>query len=478
MIGYINNILIFKKSISHAICWFGIKYSLKQFIKIFNNQKGVIYMGIIDSIKEAMRMGAEVGDRFDKFNVRSVARGASEQTMSFQALIDNTVAIDFASVTVKTLDRVYAEWTRIYLSSVGCIDLNYIKNPRQFIAQYQPQWNFECGKDEIDEYEKELQDNLYGDDFLMLSALNPERRITAAFLPSEYGGGKEMRQNLKDSMVPAFDGYNLGGIQNPMMEAPSAYDDINGSLSQLIDNEIDATAGKNHNDLLKIQKDIQVPKIGDTDIKKLNDMMPYTLELKLMASKGDSAFSEWINYVIGVKTSMHLANSDSLIRNIVYVLKNRNAFFNFILWTTGELSLVKDIMLHMDDINFEIANKADSTGRFCSSLKKMKRRYLKMGTFGINRLAPMATIVISSSTYYIIKNNYGFDLKNMVFAQKLMDELFLMCFVIIDDATRTVDMLVDGGRSFHTYALETLEREVTMTSNKLGKELTRMLGTN
>ena len=99
-------------------------------------------MDIIENIKSALRLGAEVGDRFDKFNVRSVARGASEQTMTFQACIDNTVPVNFATVLTKNLDRVYASWTQIYLSSVGRIDLNYIKNPRQFIAQYQPNWKF------------------------------------------------------------------------------------------------------------------------------------------------------------------------------------------------------------------------------------------------------------------------------------------------------------------------------------------------
>jgi hypothetical protein len=38
-------------------------------------------------------------------------------------------------------------------------------------------------------------------------------------------------------------------------------------------------------------------------------------------------------------------------------------------------------------------------------------------------------------------------------------------------------MLVDGQADYQTYSLDMLEREVTMNSNKLGKELTRMLGT-
>ena len=60
-------------------------------------------------------------------------------------------------------------------------------------------------------------------------------------------------------------------------------------------------------------------------------------------------------------------------------------------------------------------------------------------------------------------------------AAKLMNSLFLMNFVIIDEGTRTIEILYDGETTYQTYALETLEREISMNSNKLGKELTRMI---
>ena len=56
-----------------------------------------------------------------------------------------------------------------------------------------------------------------------------------------------------------------------------------------------------------------------------------------------------------------------------------------------------------------------------------------------------------------------------------MSSLFLMNFVILDEGSGTIDVLYDGETTFQTYALETLEREVSMNSNKLGKELTRMI---
>lgn len=76
-------------------------------------------------------------------------------------------------------------------------------------------------------------------------------------------------------------------------------------------------------------------------------------------------------------------------------------------------------------------------------------------------------------------NNYGFDLKNVTFAEKVMKELFLMGFIIVDETTQTIDMILDGSTNgFQTYSLETLQREVTMNSNKLGQELSRMLGSS
>ena len=54
-----------------------------------------------------------------------------------------------------------------------------------------------------------------------------------------------------------------------------------------------------------------------------------------------------------------------------------------------------------------------------------------------------------------------------------------MCFIIVDETTQTIDMILDGSTNgFQTYSLETLQREVTMNSNKLGQELSRMLGSS
>ena len=433
-------------------------------------------MDIIENIKSVLRAAADLGDKFDKFNVKSVARGANDQSFQFPCLIDDTVPVEFATTITKNLDRLYASWTQIYLSSIGFIDLNYIKNPKQFVAKYQPKFRLEDGdeNDEISDFleacDQELTDHLYGDDESLYVESFNDLTVYGYIGPAEKVPLSVQKQ-LKENMKPYMDGINVSGLRtSPIYEATDPTD----VLSQLSK----ASDDRDAREVLKATRDARAPRIGEMEVKKINEMQPYPLELKLLASKGDSSFSEWINYTIGVKTYLHLAKTSVLEKNLVYVLQNKNPIFNFIRWTTGEISLFRDIILHMDDINFDIANKNDKTGKFISSLKKMRKKYLKVGTFGVNRMAPMATIVISSSTYQDVKNSYGYDLKNITFAKKIMEELFLMCFVIIDDVNHTVDLLVDGQQDFQTYSLDMLEREVTMNSNKLGKELTRMLGSN
>ena len=90
-------------------------------------------------------------------------------------------------------------------------------------------------------------------------------------------------------------------------------------------------------------------------------------------------------------------------------------------------------------------------------------------------MVPNATIVITSFEVEDIRNEYGFDVRDIYFAKKLMKELFLLGFIIIDEGTETIDILYDGSDSFETYTLETLEREVSLNSNKLGREIGRMI---
>lgn len=438
-------------------------------------------MGVIDEIKGFFRASADIGDKFDKFNTRSVARGAAEQSFIFSSLVDNNIPTDMAGVLSQQLDRVYASWTQIYLSSIGLIDLSYIKNPRQFVAKYQPKgaifesWDSEEFLETCDEV---LKDGLFGDEEMLFVEHGCNGSIHRLLLITPGTANVGCLRSMREASKSPLDGYNTKAIhQVAFYEEPEDDFAVSDTITNALSRQVDMQTSKQNAEYLRAT-DPRGPRISDSDVKKINDMQPYVIELKLLAIKGDTSLAKWVNFQVGVKTHLHLADSNKLMANIIDVLQNRNPVFNWIRWTTGELSLIKDIMLHMDDINFDVANKSDRTGKFISSLKELRKKSLKVTPTGINRIAPFATIAISSNTYHDIKDKYGYDLKNMAFADKVRRELFLMCFIIIDDAAHTYDILVDGQSDFQTYSLETLEREVSMKSSKLSKELTRMLGSN
>lgn len=428
-----------------------------------------IYKEITDDIKAILRQVATGGNIINKMRPKSFAKGANEQTFQFPCLVSASAPVNMAATMVRNLDPVYASFVQIYLSSNGIIDLNYIKNPRQFIAQYQSQFNLESTEEydeEISEFEEAYSDFIQSGCDMYAT---PDNKVVLLF--TEGVATKQIVDNMKSGLKTISDIYNTKPI--------AVYEASDNLKRDILDEYLAQADARSNKAMVDATSQVSGPRLNERDVKKINDMKPYVLELKLLATKGETALAQYVTYDVGVKTTLHLGKSDVMIQNIVYVLKNKSAMFNFIRWTTGELSLLKDIILNLNDIHFNIANKYDKTGKFITALKRMKKKPVKVTTAGLSKVVPFATMVITSYEYNIILNEYGFDLKNVTFANKVMSELYLMAFVIMDEGSQTIDILFDGSTTgFQTYSLELLEKETTLNSNKLGKELTRMLGGN
>jgi len=434
---------------------------------------------VVEDIKSILKSFSKVSNTINNQRTKSIARGANDQSFQFPCLISDSIEISTATTLTRMLDRMYAQFVQIYLSGVGIIDLDLIQNPRQFIAQYQSNFNFESTEDEISD---EVADLIYDEavEYLHESVftgepviyMNKNRTAGLIFTESETVPVFVSIKNRENSR-PYLSGFNTDGI---MTEADNSRADM---INAYLNNKTADKDLKQSEILIKQSQNTKVPQISNGDIKKVNDMQPFSLELKVFATKGESSLGQYITFNVGVKTFLHLIKSNDMSMNIAYVLKNNNKMFNFLRWTTGEISLFKDLIFHIDDMNFDMVNKSGGN-KYFPMLKKLKQNRLKIsGSKGVTNKAPFATLVISSVEYNDILNNYGYDLKNLAIAKKLMNELFLMTFIIVDEGTQTIDILFDHYTyGFQTYSLESLEREVTMSSNKLGKELTRMLGTN
>lgn len=200
-------------------------------------------------------------------------------------------------------------------------------------------------------------------------------------------------------------------------------------------------------------------KMSDSDCKKANELVPTTLAVTLNV-KDEGNFGGSINFVLGIKTVMHPITSDEMIRNLVLACKNSSSFFKFIKWTTGEIKFVKDLLLNITDIRTDVLNTMSKkeSGWFTALKKRrltsgFKRMVTRKG------LLPNASVTVTMDEVQIIRSQYGYDLTDPKLVIKIMQEYFLLSFVIVDSSQELAMFLFDGENHFQTMSFTGLERE-------------------
>jgi hypothetical protein len=284
---------------------------------------------------------------------------------------------------------------------------------------------------------------------------------------------REMMESHHELLKEYMSDFDL----NPMeivqeADDPTAYD----LASAVIQGQIAQGENDRRNTRMQQTDRAQAPRLLDRDIKKANDLVPYGVQVRLIAVNDKKEFVQYVDFIVGVKTILHPVQSQDMIENIARSLQNRSVAFKFIRWTTGEISLVKDIILNLNDVKQDAINKANGKSPFFNTLKRLKKRRFGVSNLTVpHALIPNATIVITSYEADYLENNYAIDVRNSSIAKKLIDSMFLMAFVIMDEGTGTISILYDGDDTYQVYALETLERDNAMNSNKLGREIGRMI---
>ena len=315
---------------------------------------------------------------------------------------------------------------------------------------------------------------------------------------------KEMYDTHKDMLNEYMSEFDLSPItvveadenmmSSSVRKALDKYDDVNKAIfgdneapQPTLNNEYDFAnsimknqAERNKRDLreanVKMSDRGKAPQLTQSDIKKSNDIMPYGIQVRLLAVNDKKEFVQYIDFIVGVKTILHPVSSDDVIENIARALQNKSLMFKLLRWTTGEISLVKDILLNINDVKTDAMNRSNGRSPFFNTLKRLKNKRVGLRNFTIpHALIPNATIVITTYEADFLENKYGINIRNEKIAKKLIDSLFLMSFIIMDEGTGTLSILYDGDDNYQVYSLETLERDNSLNSNKLGREIGRMI---
>ena len=431
----------------------------------------------------------------DQYKHKSFARGALDGTLQFPCLVSDAIPIDMGATIARTLERVYASFVQTYLSLNNTIDISVDKNPSMFLKRFHKNVRLEATHEDLykenfleaDEEYDALMERIYDGTTQAYINEREDRMIVFNFSDKFNrevfeSHREELELSLKDiDFTPFPNVSNSPHYKTKVVTEDFSTDELHdlqlGALKTKVNSQINTAADMSKEQFKLMNNDkLRVPQMTDNDVKKSNDMQPYLMQVRLMAINDENEFVQFMDFVVGVKVVLHNIKSNEMILNLQYALQNNGKIFNFIRWTTGEKSLVKDLLLNINDIKLDVANRSKGASPWWLSLKRMKEQSRAQAAFmSRTQFVPNSTIVISSYEADAIQKNYGYSLRDPRFAKKVMDSLFLMNFIIVDDGTRTVDILYDGETSYQTYALETLEREVTASSNKIGRELTRMI---
>ena len=437
-------------------------------------------MGMINDITGLMRKGPELASQFDsiKLNTKSVARGANDATFQFPILISNTIPIDMASTIARTMEKTYVGFTQQWLSLNPTIDITLDRNILQYLKKFHRNVTLESVMNDLMVKENEVtsyMEKVEDDDYILYTnkdqtfgvLFNRADRPTMTMLESHKEFLKDFLSDFDLTKIP-----HVGDTIITEADEPTSVDVASAIINSKIREQEELKNDRN----IKNTNMMKAPQLSDREVKKANDMMPYALQVRLMAVNDKKEFVQFIDFVLGVKTILHPIDSDDVIENVGRVMQNRSPFFKFLKWTTGEVSLFKNLILNLDDMKADAVNKASGKSPWFSKLKRLRDRKIGVHDFTVpHALIPNTTLVITSYEADYLRNHFAIDVTNPKIARRLVESMFLMAFIIVDEGTGTVDILYDGSANYQTYSLETLEREVSLSSNKLGREIGRMI---
>jgi hypothetical protein len=216
----------------------------------------------------------------------------------------------------------------------------------------------------------------------------------------------------------------------------------------------------------------------DNDVKKANELISTTMHIKLKQIDSDGKYDGIVDFIMGVKCTMHPVKSADMIINLVKACVNSDTVFNIIRWTTGEIGFFKDLILNITNTKADVANMGNGSSEWWLALKRRKAlASLKNKLPFTKKLMPNATIVCSMEEVEMIKSRYGFDLMNDMFVKKIMMEYFLLGFVIVDDASQIVHFRFDSDKHFQSVSYSGLERENSSNERKF-KEMLKVINRN
>ncbi|MCM1233258.1 MAG: hypothetical protein NC489_24335 [Ruminococcus flavefaciens] len=230
---------------------------------------------------------------------------------------------------------------------------------------------------------------------------------------------------------------------------------------------------------------VDAPKLlKDSDIKKINGLLPYTIEctFRLRTKEG---LDRDVHYIVGIKTVMHLIRTQDLAEDLRDLVTGDIKSLRKVRYKTGEIGFL-DYLFNIKGLKADAAKHINYNKRWMNTLKRLAEYKNTNASFlkqpvkaltGGSVPIPNGTLVLTQPDVTSLTNQTGIDLSVVSNAKRLAKSLFLIGIVIVDSSAGTMRVLFpDSDNDWDVQSLASIDAELAKTDNsQLMKELNRMV---
>lgn len=222
----------------------------------------------------------------------------------------------------------------------------------------------------------------------------------------------------------------------------------------------DYTYDSDADDVNKITSpNIDSNRLLSSEIKKANEMVPTLMLINTI----DPSTGANMQSVVGVKSRMISVPSGEVVGRILANYQDSNNLLKFIKLTTRETSFIKDFLLAVDNAKLDAINnskKGSATALFNALERRSQNgKIRKMAKTEKQFAKAIATLVISQEDVEDLKKMNGIDVESIRIIKPIMEKLNLLYFVIIDESSESIKILIDGSDDYEVYPFSALEKE-------------------
>lgn len=350
----------------------------------------------------------------------SIAKAASNLVLTFPVLVDESVSLNTAQILTRAIEGKALVMLQLLFSAISVQSLKDDETAFDVIGRIHKNLN----SDDIEDY---------------------IQRMETMATNESYEALDHLMKTIREENI-AIDTYTF-----------------NESYPTPIDEDADA---KQMKDVKKI-KPAFVADIKDTDIKKVNNMMPSVLVIKLHTQESGVT----TNVAVGVKAKIQYVPQDEVIYRISSKNKDKNMLFNFIRSTTREISFLKDFLFALDKAKLDAIKIQKSSN---SVWKILERRAVRNRVRMFNNdggYGGIVSLVISADTLATLNKEYDFK-ASISEVENLISQYNLLSFFVADDVNeRATYLFDDASRQFTTVSYTALEK----TDSKDYKKIINLL---